>query len=261
MSVLLLGGSRLYYHARGAGEAVVFLHGFSLDHRLWTDQVAALQAGWHCVVYDLRGFGQSSPPAGPFRHVDDLAALLDHLGLRRAHIVGLSLGGGVAVDFCLAYAERVHTLTLVDATLAGFTWTKDWSPPGRAARAHGVAAAREVWLADELFAPALRQPLAAARLRQMVQDYSGWHWLNRSPETALAGAPANERLAEIQAPALVITGEQDVPDFQRAADHLAAGLAGARRETVAGAGHLPNLEAPERFNHLLADFLRRPVKG
>lgn len=263
MSDYLINAGRLPVEITGAPQPpqapVVFLHGFSLDRRLWADQTAALAGAFQTIAYDLRGFGGASLPDGPFRHADDLLALLDQLQIERAHLVGLSLGGGLALDFCLAHPGRVRTLTLVDATLGGFTWAKDWGEPTRAARAQGVAAARAVWLADELFAPALAQPAAAARLRQMVADYSGWHWLNRSPELPPAGEPALNRLGEIRAPALVIAGELDTVEFRQIADLLARAIPGARRASLAGVGHLPNLEAPERFNALLREFLdQRP---
>mgnify|MGYP000138548352 CR=1 FL=1 len=255
MSFVEVEAGRLYYETVGAGAPLVCLHGFALDSRMWADQAAALAGRFQVIGYDLRGFGRSSLPAGPFAHVDDLSVLLDRLGLPRAHVMGLSLGGGVAIDFALAYPERVASLIAVDSTLGGFPWTKDWSPPGRAARSQGLAAARSVWLEDELFAPAMTQPAVAARLRQMAADYSGWHWLNRSPERPLAGGPAYDRLGAIRAPALVVVGELDLPDFHRLAGHLAAHLPDVRRVVLPGVGHMSNMEAPAAFNAALLEFL------
>ncbi len=259
MSFVSVEGGQLYCEASGQpGRAVVFLHGFSLDHRLWAEQTAALADRFHVIAYDLRGFGRSSLPEAPFAHVDDLIALLDHFGLASADIVGLSLGGGVAVDFALTHPARTCSLTLVDTTLGGFTWTKDWSPPGRIARSHGIAAAKANWLEDELFAEAFRQPAVAERLRQMVADYSGWHWVNRGQERPPRGAPplpAYDHLEAIQTPTLVVVGERDLPDFRRLADDLTARLPNARRVVLAGAGHMSNLEAPAAFNAALLEFL------
>lgn len=262
MSFLAVEAGRLYYEMAGpsTAEAVVFLHGFSLDTRLWDGQWESFAQRYRALRYDLRGFGQSSLPQAPFAHIDDLHALLNHCEIEAAHIVGLSLGGGVALDFALARPAQVRSLTLVDATLGGFSWKKDWSEPGRAARAQGVEAAKEAWLRDEVFAPALEQPEAAARLRQMVSDYSGWHWFNRSPERGLT-PPAIERLAEITAPTLAVVGERDVADFHAIATFIAGSLPNARCVTLPGPGHLPNLEAPEAFNAAVLRFLGQVTVG
>src|SRR6185436_3073968 len=87
-------GTSLYYEVSGEGEAVVLLHGFSLDHRMWAPQVDALAGRYRVVRYDLRGFGRSAPSPERFTHADDLLALLDHLHIDRAALVGLSMGGG-----------------------------------------------------------------------------------------------------------------------------------------------------------------------
>lgn len=256
---LPVAAGRLYFETAGAGAPVVMLHGFSLDTRMWAAQAAALAgAGFQAITYDLRGFGESTLPAGPYAHVDDLRALLDHLGLEAAHLVGLSLGGGVVIDFALQHPGRTRSLTVVDSTLGGYPWEKDWGEPGRLARSTGLAAAKAAWLADPLFEPVLRQAVAGGLVRQMVADYSGWHWLNRDPHQGPPGAaPAYQRLGEIAAPALVVLGELDLADFHGVADHLGRSLPRARRVDLAGAGHLSNLEAPGRFNAALLDFLRQ----
>jgi len=256
MNFLDLEDGRLYHEIAGppTADAVVFLHGFSLDTRLWDGQWQTFAERYRVLRYDLRGFGRSSLPDRPFSHVEDLRALLHHCQLAAAHLIGLSLGGGVVLDFALAQPASVRSLILVDATLGGFAWTKDWSEPGRAARANGLAAAKAAWLSDEVFAPALERPEAAARLRQMVADYSGWHWLNRGLERGPT-VPAAERLATITAPTLVIVGERDTADFHAIAARLERSLPNARRVTLPGLGHLPNLEAPEAFNAVALPFL------
>lgn len=256
MSFVELEAGRLYYEVAGPAEAeaVVFLHGFSLDTRLWDGQWQPFAERYRVLRYDLRGFGRSSLPQAPFSHTDDLRALLNAAEIQAAHIVGLSLGGGMALDFALVYPGHVRSLILVDATLGGFAWTKDWSEPGRAARANGIEAAKEAWLRDEVFAPALERPEAAALLRRMVADYSGWHWLNRGLERGLT-PPAVERLTEIAVPTLAIVGERDVPDFHAIAALIARRLPNARLITLPGLGHLPNLEAPETFNAAVLSFL------
>ncbi|MCC6608191.1 MAG: alpha/beta fold hydrolase [Burkholderiales bacterium] len=255
-----INGTRLYYEAAGAGETVVLLHAFTLDTRMWDDQFDALARRYRAVRYDARGFGRSDVPrAGePYSHADDLAALLDHLGVPDAHVVGASMGGRFAIDFALTHAARVHSLALVDPVIGGWPWSRRWlqsyAPVLRAARKHDVQAAKAAWLAHDLFARAREQPGIARRLEQMVSDYSGWHFLNADPERTVA-PPAVSQLGRVRSPTLAIVGERDLGDFQLIAERIAGGVAGARRVTVPAAGHLANMEAPDRVRELLIGFL------
>ncbi len=249
---------RLYYQVAGSGDPLLFIHGFTLDHRMWDPQFETFVSRYRVVRCDLRGFGRSSVPSGPYRHVDDLNVVLDHLAIDRAHVVGLSLGGATAVDFALAYPGKVRSLVLVDSVLNGYRWAQGgnavFGKIRSAAAEEGVAAARQIWLGHPFFAPALQQTGVSAALNGIVGEYSGWHWLNRDPGTSPEPAAA-ERLGEIRAPALVIVGDRDTADLQRIADVLAGGIPGAKKEVLPGAGHMANMEAPARFNDLVLAFL------
>ena len=260
-----LDDGRLAYDEAGNGYPLVLLHGFTVDRQVWDRQFLPLSRTRRVIRYDLRGFGASSVPGEtPYSHVDDLAHLLDELGLDRADLIGLSLGGGVAVDFALAHPDRVRGLVLVDPTLGGVPWSAELLDEFRAlnhtAREQGVDAARARWLRHPFFAAALEHPGAAALLNEIEARYSGWHWLHRDPARALR-PPAVERLAELQAPTLVIVGERDVPDIRRMAELLAKGIPGASQIVMPGAGHLPNVEVPKEFNRVLAGFLDRLDAG
>src|SRR4051812_18695011 len=121
-----VNNARIWYGIAGEGPPVVLVHGMTLDHRMWDDQFAALAAYHRVLRYDLRGFGLSAIPDAPYRHVDDLAALLAHVGMERAAVVGLSLGGMIAVDFALTYPEMVSALIPVDPVIGGHHWTQEW---------------------------------------------------------------------------------------------------------------------------------------
>lgn len=257
-----VNGTRLYYEMAGTGQALVLIHGFSLDRRIWDDQFERFAQTYHVIRYDLRGFGQSALPNDqPYAHADDLKALLDHLGIGRAHLVGLSLGGWVAANFALAYPEVTHGLVLADAVLLGLGWSKEYlaatNPIWEAAAKEGVEAALELWLQTPLMAPAIARPDVEPRLRQIVADYSGWHFVNTDPGQTLPNVL--ERLQSIIAPTLVIVGEYDMADFQRIADTLLQ-IPKARKTIVAGSGHLVNMEAPERFNEIILEFLTNEGK-
>ncbi len=250
-----VNGTRLYYEIAGSGQPLVFIHGFSLDTRMWDEQFETFARSCQVVRYDLRGFGKSAVPTDePYSHSSDLNALLQHLKINSAHLVGLSLGGGAAIDFALVYPEKVRLLITIDGTLGGYRWAKDWGGPRATAQSAGVEAAREVWLNDELFSPTNEQPNVAARTRQMVTAYSGWHWLNRDPGHG-PRPPAIEWLEKIRAPALALVGERDLPDFHVIADTLQSRIPSCRKAVVPGAGHLANMEAPEQVNKIVLSFL------
>ena len=253
-----VNGAQLHYQMAGQGPALVLIHGNTLDTRMWDDQVQAFAEQYRVIRYDMRGFGRSAPPTGePYTPADDLAALLIYLGVEHAHILGLSLGGAVAIDFVHAYPQMTDALSLADAGLREFEWREygEFSAAVRtAAIESGVESARRHWLDGALCAPALAQPQVAARLRQMVGDYSGWHWLNKDSWRPSEIA-ASEQLESVDAPALVIVGERDLVDFHQIADILHRSIPAASKAVVAGVGHMVNMEEPAQFNSLVLDFL------
>jgi len=248
----------LFFQSAGGGDPVVFLHGFGFDRRMWTPQFELFGSTFRVITYDLRGFGRSSlPPEAGYAHEDDLNALLSGLNAAPAHVVGLSMGGRMALRFAAAYPQSVRSLVLADSALDGQTWSGDWQMRWMrmcaAAKAGDLAKARRRWLEHPLFDSARAEPSSASLLEKMVEDYNGWHWHNndtaRVPEPPLA-----ERLGKIQVRALVITGANDIPDFQSVASLLAEGLPVVNRSIIQGSGHMVNLEVPSEFNAALQCF-------
>jgi pimeloyl-ACP methyl ester carboxylesterase len=254
-----VAGTRLAYEVVGSGPCLVLIHGFTLDSRMWDDQIDVFAQHYQVVRYDLRGFGRSDlPDTRSYTPSADLKALLEYLGIGKAAIIGLSLGGGVALDFALSYPELTRSLILVSAMVEGWAWSPacdaEVVPVWTAGRDLGVAVAKERWLAHPLFLPALQQPEVARRLSRMVDDYSGWHWQNDDPRQRLQ-PPAMQRLGSITAPTLIILGEHDVPDFQAMAATFERDIPGSRKVTMSGVGHMANMEDPKQFNALVRQFL------
>lgn len=253
-------GTRLAYEVTGKGPAVVFVHGFTLDRRMWDDQMAPFAATHRVVRYDLRGFGASDAfVAGEsYTHADDLRALMAHLGIERVAAVGLSMGGWVALEFALTYPESVSALVLVDSALRGYAWSPSLSATLDALDELGAEGrldeAKAGWLADPLFVCSQRSPAATARLARIVADYPCGHLFQDDPHLPL-DPPARERLHEIVAPTLTIVGEQDLPDFHVIADRFVAEIPNSRKVVLADAGHMANMDAPETFNRVVLDFL------
>lgn len=254
-------GGSLYYETAGDASrpALVFIHGFGLDTRMWDAQWDVFARDFYMVRYDMRGYGKSSLPVDDYAPVEDARAVMDCAGVSRATLVGLSRGGSLALDFAITHPSRAQKLALVDATLGGWRWSERQKSLDGAvwqiARQAGLDAAKRAWLAHPLFAPAMRQPAVAAQLTRMVQSWSGWQFLQRDP-ALYPQPPAARRLNEVTADTLVVAGEHDLEDFACIAAFLADGIRGARKVVLPGVGHLPPLEDPPAFNAALTQFLR-----
>jgi 3-oxoadipate enol-lactonase len=256
-----VNGTRLFYEVSGAGPAVVLIHGFTLDHRMWREVVPSLAQHYTVLAYDVRGFGRSAPPvvSEPYQHRDDLRALLDQLTIERAHLIGHSVGGNQAMEFALTYPERARSWTGVcvsGSSVVPFSADLQalFAELGAAAAGGGVSAAKAVWRRAGWFAPAHTLPEVSAWLDEIVADYSGWHWQNKNPFVAL-DPPAGARLNELRLPALIVSGELDLPYNHEVASALHAGIVGAEQRVIAGAGHMAPMETPAALSQALLDFL------
>jgi pimeloyl-ACP methyl ester carboxylesterase len=255
-----VGGTRLFYEVKGAGEPVVLIHGGQMDSRMWDDQFAVLAKQFNVIRYDVRGYGGSFQPDQLYSDADDLAGLLDYLKVKNAHVVGLSLGGRVAIDFAMAHPKRVKSLTLAGPGLAGY------EPPNaeeadlrmwnliKAARDDGPEKITELWLKDPFMAPAMEQARLARRLQRLtLENAHCWltnPFLQRSPRP-----PAGKRLDQIKVPTLLILGDRDVPQAKATVETLEKGISGSKKVVIKGAGHIVNMEKPQEFNEALLAFL------
>jgi pimeloyl-ACP methyl ester carboxylesterase len=254
-----INNTLLYYEVAGFGESIIFLHGFTLDTRMWDEQFQYFAKEYQVVRYDLRGFGKSPVPTEkPFAPIDDLKALLDYLQIKKAHFVGLSMGGAVAIDFTLTYPQYVKSLILLDTVLGGFDWSAEGSARDalvwQEAERGGIAAAKESWRTHPLFIPAFQNKKSAAPLTQIVDDYSGWHFINHAQQINL-NPPAAKRLKEIQAPTLAIVGELDLPDFINITEFISKTVSNVKKVSIANTGHMSNMEAADEVNNRIETFL------
>jgi 3-oxoadipate enol-lactonase len=259
---LALPGARIRYEVSGAGPAIVLIHGFGLDMRMWDRQVPQLADRFRVVRYDCRGFGSTGPmdyPV-PYTHAGDLLALLDHLSIADAVVAGLSFGGRVALEFALAEPTRVRGLVLLDAVLGGIAWDQNseaaMAEVASQVEAGGVPAGRTAWLAHPLFDAARKRPDLAAELAEMVADYPGQHWLGQDSHQ-LVQPPSHDVLEEVAVPTLVLVGELDVPCFREMSAVLAGRIPLAQSAVVAGAGHMISMEAPAVVSDLIVKFADR----
>jgi pimeloyl-ACP methyl ester carboxylesterase len=247
----------------GDGEPVVLMHAGVADSRMWRHIVPALAAEFRVITFDFRGFGATPPATRPYRCVDDLAAVLDSLGLSRVHLVGASMGGRIAMEFALASPQRVGSLALLAPGLGGW----DYSPAMLAYFADEEAAlARhdldtvvelncDVWVrgprrewTDRLRAVAqqVREPLRIIAANQADAEDLEFE----------ADPSARDGLAAIAAPTLVLIADADPEDLIAVDEHIAVTVPGARAVHMADTGHLIALERPRETLAELLPFLR-----
>jgi pimeloyl-ACP methyl ester carboxylesterase len=251
-----VGDSFLHFEGRGRGPVLVFLHGGQTDARMWAPQVAAFP-DYRVITFDARGFGLSGDVAQAYAAHDDLRALVESLHLPPLTLVGLSLGGRVAIDYALDHPENVERLVLAAPGVTGWDWSGEdhafFDEIAAAAEEGDEERAVELWLDCPYMAPALEREASAALVRRLARDNArAW---SIPPVEVRRRPPALECLRELTMPTLLIVGDRDVPDILRIADRLERELPDVRRVDIAGVGHMVNLEAPERFNAALRDFL------
>jgi 3-oxoadipate enol-lactonase len=257
-----VGGTRLFYEVKGTGPAVVLIHGGQLDCRMWDDQFSALARNYKVVRYDVRGFGGSARPDLLYTNVDDLTGLLDYLKITKAHIVGLSLGGRIAIDFALAHPAKVNSLVLAGPGLSGYEAPNSGESDLRmwnvikAARDEGPDQATALWLKDPFMAPAMEQAKLAHRLQKIARE-NAHCWLENPVLERPSRPAAVNRLAEIKAATLLILGDRDVPQMKATMEQLEKGISHARKVVIKNAGHMVNMEQPELFTDAVLEFLNK----
>jgi len=256
---LTADGTELAVDVRGEGEAILFIHGFPLDRTLWRHQIATL-SGWKRIAPDLRGFGGSAAPEGEYsmaRYALDLIELLDHLGVQRAAVCGVSMGGYVAFELWRRIPDRIRALIFAD------TRAEADSPAGRQARdemiqlAHTQGAAA---IADRML-PKLLSPVTAETQPEVLEQVR--RMILGTPVRGIVGAleairdrpDSTPTARSIAVPTLVLVGSDDALTPPSDARALASAVPGAQLTIIPGAGHLPPLEQALATSRVMSEFL------
>jgi pimeloyl-ACP methyl ester carboxylesterase len=248
----------------GAGrDALLLVHGHPFDRSMWKPQVAALsRSAWRVVVPDLRGYGTSSVSAAPVTldvFADDLAALLDHLGLDAVVIGGLSMGGQIVMEFCRRHSDRVRGVLLAA--------TSPFADSEEAKSVRRETADRVIREGMDRYAHELLPKLLPAEFITSCPP-TAEHVMSMMRSTDPVGAAAALRgraerpdytstIAELTVPALVCVGSEDGFTGRTDAEAMTNAIQGSRLLWLEGVGHLPNLERPEEFNDALRQLLDR----
>jgi pimeloyl-ACP methyl ester carboxylesterase len=257
-------GRKVYYETKGEGAAVLFIHGFSLDTRMWDDLFDTFAKQYRAVRYDVSGYGRSTIPDSVISSSDEIAALLKSLHIDKATVIGMSQGGRVAIKFALDYPQMVDALITLSSALDGFQFSNGVQTRMKRyttiAKDSGLAKAKEAWLKDPFLTPQTDAPSVRNKIRKIVTDWSGIQFSTPNLWSFKQTLPAAiHRLDKIKVPTLAIVGEKDEQDMHAIADTLVANIAGARKIVIAGSGHLLNLERADEFNKIVLDFLSTNV--
>ncbi len=258
MSFADVNGQHIYFEDSGGdGPAVLFSHGFLMDHEMFVHQVAALSGEFRCITWDERGFGQTEATADftYWDSADDALALLTHLGIEKAFFVGMSQGGFLSMRAALRAPERVLGLGLID--------TQSGPEPAEALPVYEA-------MTDEWVTKGLSEDLAggvASIIMSPGYDHAPWIAKWQAKPKGFIGTPfraltaredISDRLAEITAPAIVFHGEADAAIPMERAEQLLAELPNCEELVrIPGAGHASNLSHPDALNGPLAAFLRK----
>ena len=251
MTQARINGISINYEESGTGPAVLLTHGYSSTGRAWADQHRALGPRFRLITWDMRGHGETDSPADPGQYshavtVDDMRGLLRHLGVDRAVVGGLSLGGTMSLAFYAKHPEMVRALVICDS-----------GPGYRNAEARAEWNQRAHARAADLEARGLAVLAGGSRdMREAVRRHRSPQGLAHAARGMLTQADSSliDSLPGIRVPTLIIVGDQDTP-FVGACEYMAKKIPGARLEVIKEAGHSSNLDQPEAFNRVLLAFL------
>ena len=263
-SALTLSTAGVDFHARQQGDnpGAVFIHGFGGDLHTWDLLWAELGGALPALRYDLRGYGSSGGGEDEsFSHVDDLLAILDAQAIGQCDLVGVSMGGGIALHTALEHPDRVRSLTLISPALMGWEWSPPWRQRWRAivelAGAGEMDAARRLWWSHPLF-DSVRESSVSERVYGEVMAFAGTQWLHDPQRPVL---PDVERLYQLATPTLLLSGGRDEADFRLIADLIEASADVVRRIDEPDLGHLLHIEDPAGCACRLRDFLGERSAG
>ena len=255
-----LADADLHVEAQGDTPKTVFLHGMGGDTHTWDLLWQALGEAFPALRYDLRGFGLSHERGErPFDHADDLLVLLDATQTGPCNLVGVSMGGSIALNFALGHPEKVSKLILISPALVAWEWSEQWRPLWRqiaaCAKAGAMDEARQLWWRHPLFATTRDGP-SGPILYDSIMRYAGKQWCGDHHKSML---PDVDRLHALEVPTVLLTGERDLPDFRLIADLIAASSGQVQRIDYPARGHMLHLEVPEDCARAIKAFLASPA--
>ncbi len=261
MPTLPINDLDLAYDETGSGPPLLLIHAGIVDRRMWDDVLPALADRFRVIRFDLRGYGDTPLPSGPFSYTDDIVALLAALHVSRTAVVGVSMGGHVALDLAISHPELVERLVVLASGIDGWEHSDamrhEWDLEEAAWKSGDLDEVAWVNVRTWLDGPTRDEDAVPAVLRQRVFEMQrrALDYDNDDAKGSWATESRRARLGEIAVPTLVMVGALDQPDFGEIARFLAAQIPGARFEELPGVAHLPPMEDPGQFIAAVLLFL------
>lgn len=255
MSTCKVNGVELYYDLQGEGEAIVFTHGASWDHKQWELQMKYFSVNYRVVTWDVRGHGQSSLPEGKVDAEDftrDLIGLLDHLAIEKAHLCGLSMGGHISLQTAIHYPERVHSLILIGTPFTNsFNWYEKLFVPINRWSSRVISMKTTATMQANMLSK--NNPHNKVYIEQVVQQIPRRNWIRLWD--AITRMESKEQLGDINCPTLLLQGEQDTM-IGRQQQYMNEKITSSAMKIVKNAHHATNLDNPTEVNRYILEFLR-----
>jgi pimeloyl-ACP methyl ester carboxylesterase len=253
-------GGRLRLHTSGNGAPIVLLHGWPLDHRIFSPQVQFLERSFRVVAFDRRGFGRSEAPPDLGRELDDIDRILEALRIATVHLLGMSQGARIALRFAVTRPGSIRSLILQAPVIDGLVLDQPGSERipleefAALARAGRLSEVRRRWLAHPMMSLSPGQERLRGDMEQIVNDYQGRDLLGYSPENLTFPYDVLAQLSRFEKPCLILTGGHDTASRREHARRLGESLPRAREVVFRQSGHLCNLQEADAYNREVADF-------
>ena len=259
-----INGAQLYYEVKGTGQPLLLLHAGIADNRMWDAQFEAFSQVYQVIRFDMRGFGRSNMPSGPFSNYEDVHGLLDFLKIKTLYLLGISWGGAIALDFALAYPNFVKALILgapsVGGEIPSERITNFWEEEEEALEKGDIERTTELNLRFWVDGLHRQGNQVSSELRERVQEMQMDIFQKDIPEDIEEielNPPAIGRLGEIAIPVQVMIGELDLEEKLALADKIISQIPKSKKVAIPGTAHVLNMEKPEVFNQGVLDFLAK----
>lgn len=250
---------KVYYSIVGDGEPILFIHGRTLDSRMWNPQIEYFRGRYKCITYDLNGFGRSEIPKDGYSRVQTLVELLKQIKVDKVNVVSLSLGTHVALSTYFEYPKFFKSLTLLSPTIPGAVaseeFMKDWNAVENAGKEGDFTKAKELWLNCKAFSTIKMNSSEGYKLlKEMVDEYTCWDIFNTPIHNSINSSVLG-RLRNINIPTLVLYGQLDYDDFIINGKLLLSSIPNVRGGVVPNVSHMINLEVSDIVNRKIKEFL------